>query len=795
MTGSGFQTWQLSAVAIIAAAWLAFATWMVIRGARARVQADIARNWGMRLRGLLSTAPAAYLVVGATGAASASDTLRGWLGLDAKIASLDDLAPNGDTGLTAASFDELKRGIERAAMSGTGGDGMLSTQAGRTLRYAYAAAPEDVAGAGGVALWFSDATKAEAEAARLTAELAQAVAERDGLRDIVRQAPIPIFWRDADFRLHSVNDAYVTAVGAASPEAAVAEGAELVADAAGRPATAAARAAVETGLPQRREQVAIAGGDRRVFELTDIALPSGGVAGFAIDVTPREEARFERDLLAAAQTETLDRLSAGVALFAADRSLAFFNRPFAAMGALDPLWLDERPEFDRVLERMRDGGRLPETRDFPDWRRERGGWFTSAEAFEEVWALPDSSLLRVIAQPHPSGGVLMILEDRTEQMRLASARDTVVRVQQTTLDNLHEAVAVFSADGRLQLHNRLYADFWSLRDADLAGNPHVDRLIDLADGRLVETERGPMIRDVIRQATAAQRRTGRSGRFEMTSGRMVDFAAVPLPDGNVLFTFLDVTDSQRIESALRDRNDALEAADRLKSAFVANISYELRTPLTAIGGFGELLAQGYAGALTAQQADYVGSIVKSSERLQLLINDILDLAINEAGELLLDVTTVDVSAVVASVAEMSREAVESRKLVLEVTVAEDTGEVDGDPRRLKQALFNIVGNAVRFTPTGGRIRIDASGDARGVRLVVSDTGIGVPAEEQAGVFERFRKGSNAGSQGVGLGLSLVRQFVELHGGTVDLASTLGQGTTVTVWLPRRQPAAHNAVSP
>lgn len=266
------------------------------------------------------------------------------------------------------------------------------------------------------------------------------------------------------------------------------------------------------------------------------------------------------------------------------------------------------------------------------------------------------------------------------------------------------------------------------------------------------------------------------------------------PRGNALFTYLDVTDSQRIETALRDRNEALEAADRLKSAFVANISYELRTPLTAISGFGEMLAAGYAGELNPRQSEYVGSIVTSSDRLQLLIDDILDLAITEAGQLALDMGRVGIEPLARSVAAMAADAAQTRGLTLDVAIEESAGAVEGDERRLKQALFNLVGNAIRFTPAGGHVELSASGNARGVTIRVVDTGVGIPDAEQELVFDRFRKGSNAGPQGVGLGLALVRQFVELHGGMVELTSRIGGGTTMTVRLPRKQSVAHVAVA-
>ncbi|MFC3711418.1 ATP-binding protein [Sphingoaurantiacus capsulatus] len=781
----------VSTTAILAAAWLAFAVWAIIRGARASAQARIAHAWGLRLRGLLSTTPWAYLVVGSDGAAFCSDVLRGWLDVDHKVTRFEDLAPSHDGGMMEEDFDALRTDISALAVSGTGFTRLMRANgSARVLIARGRPAPFEVAGDQGVVIWFSDATDTQAEVETLRRETQQLAAELAAMTALVEAAPYPIWRRSPDLRLRHVNAAYVEAVQAESADMAVSEGIELVNSA----LDPVARRARDSGEPQRREQPAIIAEARKMLHIVDVPLSDGGVGGYAIDISDLAASREERERLDRAQRQTFDRLSAGIVRFSADHSLTFHNKAFGDLFRIEHAWLEERPEFDRVLERMREARRLPEQRDFPSWRRARRAWFTDAvEPVEETWALPDSSVIRVIAQPHPDGGLLMVFEDRSEQLKLASSRDTLVRVQQATLDNLHEAVAVFGADGRLQLANKRFAELWSIDRALLVGKPHIDELQTATSHMVSDPARDAQVRDIIHLTTASDRREARSGRIDLRDGRILEFAAVPLPDGNVLFTYLDVSDSQRIETVLRDRNEALEAADRLKSAFVANISYELRTPLTAISGFGEMLAAGYAGELNPRQTEYVGSIVTSSDRLQLLIDDILDLAITEAGQLALDMGNVGVEGLAKSVAAMASDAAQTRGLALHVAVDETAGAVEGDERRLKQALYNLLANAIRFTPPGGHVELAATGNARGVTIRVIDNGVGIPPEEQELVFDRFWKGSNAGPQGVGLGLALVRQFVELHGGQVELESRVGGGTTMTVRLPRKQSVAHSAV--
>jgi signal transduction histidine kinase len=256
---------------------------------------------------------------------------------------------------------------------------------------------------------------------------------------------------------------------------------------------------------------------------------------------------------------------------------------------------------------------------------------------------------------------------------------------------------------------------------------------------------------------------------------------LPLPDGNTLLSYLDVTDTRRVENALRERTEALEAAGRLKSEFLANVSYELRTPLTSITGYAEMLIGNYAGELAPRQHEYASNILESAQAFTRLVDDILDLATIEAGYMELDTSTVDIQAMLQSVLTLQQAQARNLGLRLEFDCPPAIGTVPGDERRLKQVMFSLVSNALKFTPAGGSVTVAARREGERVALVVSDTGIGVATEDQARIFETFERG-NGRQSGAGLGLALVKSFIELHGGTVELRSRPGEGTTVTCWL-------------
>ena len=273
----------------------------------------------------------------------------------------------------------------------------------------------------------------------------------------------------------------------------------------------------------------------------------------------------------------------------------------------------------------------------------------------------------------------------------------------------------------------------------------------------------------------------------MTDGRDFQFAAVPLPDGNALFTMLDVTDSSRIEAALRERADALEEADRVKTDFVANMSYELRTPLTSIGGFAELLGGGYAGDLTPKASDYVGAILESVERLSRLINDVLDLTTGDTRGVLLEKERVDVAGLCRAAVDTAkaRAAEKGQKLEAEISPARVMSSATRGGSAKRSNTSSRTRSAI---PTEGadhadrRRRQEAGGDPhqRQWHRVSLPKDCHVYSTGSTGSRETGVRGEAA----LGLGLPLTRQFIEAHGGTVELESNEGQGTTVTLTIPR-----------
>ena len=346
-----------------------------------------------------------------------------------------------------------------------------------------------------------------------------------------------------------------------------------------------------------------------------------------------------------------------------------------------------------MLDRLRETRKLPEQRDWQSWKRARLALYEAGRGAnaEEQWHLPGGQTIKIITQPHPSGGLTYLYEDVSEKLALESSFQTAQKVQSATLDILKEGVAVFGPDGRLKFHNAAFARIWDFTADELRSEPHVREIAAIAADRFGEPGVWEKLSTAILTGAGQKREMGEVERSDRT---ILELALAPLPDGAALVTFTDVTDRFRIEQALRDRGDALEAADKLKSDFIKHVSYELRTPLNTILGFSEHLATGAPGELNHRQREYVDAIVTGSNNtLKSLVNDILDLALVESGALRLELECGWICSKCWRKSSLPRLGEWASKvgLTLSVDVAEDTGEflarcAAAAPDRLQSAL-------------------------------------------------------------------------------------------------------------
>jgi signal transduction histidine kinase len=555
----------------------------------------------------------------------------------------------------------------------------------------------------------------------------------------------------------------------------------------GKPVKILVEDALITGQTQSEPKYLIINGDRKLMQVTVIPLTHLDlVIGEAQDISREEDLETRSERNRAANRELLEQLRTAIAIFDGDQKLEFYNSSFAQLWRLEDGWLNTNPKLGDILERLRETRRLPEQADF---RRYKQGWldmFTSLiDPREDMMYLPDGSVLRSLVVPHPLGGLLMTFEDVTSGLELESSYNTLMAVQKETLDGLSEGVAVYGSNGRLRLWNPAYATMWDLHPEDLDGGLHISQILEKSK-KFFPAEGWDGLREQMTRELFA--REDRTGEIRRTDTRILHYVSVALPDGGTMVTFHDVTDTVNVEEALREKTKALETAERLKLDFLANVSYQLRTPLNAIIGFNEILDKEYFGELNTRQKEYTKGLGEASEQLMNLINDILDLSTIEAGYMTLSKSSVDVSAMLGALYDLTQEWARGQKIEVSLSCAKDIGMADLDERRMKQGLLNLIRNAIAYTPAGGRITLAADKIGGNLALSVMDTGPGIAPEDQERIFKPFEKTTaqrEEGRSGAGLGLTLVRNIVSLHGGTISLKSTLGEGTIITLLIPCR----------
>jgi signal transduction histidine kinase len=664
----------------------------------------------------------------------------------------------------------LQAAVQRLFTRGEGFSLPVTTGAGRYVEV------EGRAIGGNAILRFHDVTGLKKEIAELSARLQEQQAAADAQRALLEALPSPVWIRDAAGRLAFVNTAFARAAGAADPAAAVAEGRELL-DAGVRDEAARERAGGRAWTGRTSVDV---GGARSVFDVFDTPTPHGS-AGICRDVTPLDALRSELASTVDAHRRTLDQLSTGVAIFGPDHNLAFYNAAYRALWEIDAAFLDSHPADSTVIDRLRAARLLPEQHDFRTWKAQLHSTYRTRQPATYEWHLPDQRTLRVVATPNPDRGVTYLFDDVTERLNLERRHDALTRVQGETLDNLTEAVALFGSDGRVRLHNPAFARMWQLPPALLAQRPHVEAMIE----RVRTFHRDPEIWQSLRAAvTAIDSREPALRRIERIDGSVIDCRTVRLPDGATLMAFQDVSDSVKVQRALTEHNIALEQANKIKFDFVKHVSYELRQPLTNIIGFAHLLGDPATGPLTAKQTEYVGYITGSSNALLAIIDNILDLASIDAGTVTLDLDRVDIRATMAAAVEGVQDRLVKRNIRLELRAPRDIGSFVADGRRIKQILFNLLSNAIGFSPPGETVVLASERGRDQVAFTVEDRGPGIPGEIKDKVFDWFESHTEGtGHRGAGLGLSIVRSFVELHRGTVRIDSTPGKGTTVVCTFP------------
>ena len=616
------------------------------------------------------------------------------------------------------------------------------------------------------------------EILRMNEELTRARADLELVSSFLDSIRHPVWLRDSEGRLIWLNKAYLNAVGAHSLDDVQNRSLEIHEQSNGTEIPSLL--AGYSGHASRCIATQI-GDTCQVLDITEEQTPTGS-AGLAIDISPFENAcqslRHEMEIHA----RTLNQLHIAVAVFDKNQQLIFHNSAFQRFWQLDSQFLASNPLDDEILEFLRAKGKLPEQADFRQWKQEFLSAYDRQEFREVWWHLPDRKTVHVTSSPNPQGGLTYLFDDVTDRMRLESQMTSFRRVQNETLDALKEGVAAFGSDGRLRYYNHAFAQMWNFVPEALQNQPHIDSIINYCSASAPDKT----IWDTIRSAVTGLHdiRLGLTLQIERLDERTIDCQGQPLPDGATLLTFGDITDSVTKERILIEKNDALEKAAKMRNDFVHHFSYQVRSPLTNVIGFAQLLNSNSAGILSHRQKEYVTDIMRSSSALLAILNDILDLASIDMGALALTMENVDIRSVAMEAAKGLEDRFSETSMKLDIAIPDETRFLRADSKRIRQILFNLLSNALSFSHHGQTIRIVSHRTENGISIDVIDQGAGIPDEIKDRIFGRFESiPSDSSPKGLGLGLSMVRSLVELHGGHVEIVSQPDKGTCVSCYFP------------
>jgi signal transduction histidine kinase/PAS domain-containing protein len=635
----------------------------------------------------------------------------------------------------------------------------------------------------GVVIWFYDISEYIEEINTLTLQYNILKKEAKDYLNIYNSVPFPVWWRDPALTIIRCNLAYGHIVNNGQADVGNLSKIPELDD----NVKELLRDAIEQNVTIHKKKHIVIDGERRYFEISELPISNGEVLGYALDITELEDLEKDLQRHISAHSDLLESSSSAMAIYGSDTKLRFYNNAFSKLWELDEKWLNNNPKYSEILEQLREKRKLPEQADFKSFRNEQLKLFQDLiDPRDEFFYLPDGKTLRVIVIPHALGGLLFAYEDMTDRFAIERSYNTLIEVQKETLDNLSEAVVVFGQDGSLKLYNPVYAQMWPDEALALKSKSKSYELMDLSKGLYNYGSDWEAFKKEWMQLPATK--TPIKKRVERTDGKILEKLVVPLPDGNFLHSYQDVTAIIEAERRLREKNEALQEVDNLKTEFLANVSYELRTPLTSITGFSEILRSEQFGILNEKQKEYIDGVIESSNDLMVLISDILDLTSIEAGYMSLDVKPFNIFDMLSGLVKSVEVRFKSSGKQLFLDCNKNIGVMIGDEKRLRQVILNLISNSFKYTENRGKISIVVfENKLSDIEFVVEDDGIGIPRSEIDKVFDSFFKSSGVGSKkkiGAGLGLSVVKNVVELHGGTVSIESKLGVGTKVICILKR-----------
>lgn len=548
--------------------------------------------------------------------------------------------------------------------------------------------------------------------------------------------------------------------------------------------------AFKTSQTQIMEQNIIINGNNTLNQVVEIPISDNssqnysgtGTIGFAINFAELQSTRERLRHSVELQKRLLETLASAVVVYGPNQQLEYYNKSFVDLWKFDEEWLQKMPTYGEVLDVLREKRKLPEQADFTSFKKENLEMFSNLiNKKEDYYYLTDGTVLKVVVIPYEQRGLLFYYEDMTMQLNLERDYNTVVSVQKHTLDNLNEAVAVFGSDGRLKLYNPAYLEFWGHSKTMLDSEPHIKEVLEEEKPLHSYSDWEEFKNDCILHLSD---REITEIKVKRQDGIVLFKRFTPLPDGATLLTYLDITDKENVENSLRAEKTAFEEADKLKTNFLNNVSYELRSPLTSIMGFAEFLMMGYA-KFDDKAKEYIGAIFDSSVKLKQLIDNIIDVSSIDAGYISLNRRNENVKEVVKEIIPEIREFADESNVTINCKISKNIKTGFFDRERIKKVFKMLMTNAIIMSKEGSEVilKISRGENEKSIKFEVKDTGMGIPSEDLPLIFDEFYKIEADTEYGTGLGLYLSKKIIEMHGGYITVESEIGKGSNFIFEIP------------
>ncbi|GHU10865.1 two-component sensor histidine kinase [Alphaproteobacteria bacterium] len=635
-----------------------------------------------------------------------------------------------------------------------------------------------------IILWGKDITEPFTEIQDLKNRTAAAEKTMEEFLEMLNVIPMPIWKRNSNLEITYCNKAYADALDSPS-EKIIAKNTPLIPGNLFGQGHSLAENARKCNRMQVISQFTVIKGVRRKLSVHEVPTSRGNSVGFATDITSEENLSSSLDRIVTANYEVLENLSTAIAIFSENTRLVFFNGAYQKLMKLEQSWLHSKPTYAEILDERRNNRQLPEHADFQAFKKSQLALFTSITTpSQELMHLPNGNTLRTLVAPYPLGGLIFIFEDVTNSLALQRKNNTLLAVHKETIDHLQEGIAVYGSDNRMKIVNNSTIKIWDIKDketSDLKGI-HLSELLDIIKDSLDYGEDWKSFKE--NSISNLTDRIAKTGKLTKKDNSVILFSYIPLPDGAHMLSYTNITDSCIVEKAIMERSQALKAAQQLRYEFVYGISTELKEPLNALIGFAELLMHQYYGVLNDKQLEYCKYILDSSNQLYQMTNNLLEMVSVDIESSKLDMSTFSIhetiNEVIATVEKRTKE-----KNINIITCFEDiSAKFTGDRKRIKQAIFNILINAIQFTPINGKIELRLVSDDNNMKIIIKDEAIGLHVNDDVEIFKKSHKKatikyveSNTAS------MPLVRSLIELHGGSLGVKADPNGNTCVICSLP------------